>query len=121
MISDPIDFAHGVVDIVQQNLTDPGPATRQLGAPIGEPAIVGLESGQAPLVLRSRRSRRHQATRREKGRDRIRVNDLAHNAVGLEGRLADCAVPVPIRLGRGQVTKRVGVASEPPIELFMEL
>ena len=34
VISDPIHFAHGVVDIVQQNLTDPGPATRQLSAPI---------------------------------------------------------------------------------------
>jgi hypothetical protein len=34
MIRDPMHFAHGVVNIVQQNLADPGPAARQLGAPI---------------------------------------------------------------------------------------
>src|ERR1700722_12417054 len=109
MIGNPVDFGHGVADIVEENLTNAGPTTGQLGAPFGQPAVVGLEAGQAPLVLRGRRGGRDQATRREEGWDRIRVDDLAYDPVGLEGGLADCAVPVPIRLRSGQVAKWVGV------------
>ena len=40
-----------LVDVVEEDLRDAGPAAGCVGAEVGEPAVVGAQAGPAPLVL----------------------------------------------------------------------
>ena len=47
----PADLRDGGVDVVQEDLGHAGPATRCVGAELGQPPVVGLESFPPKLVL----------------------------------------------------------------------
>ena len=116
MVGDPVDVLHGLLHVVEENLPDPGPPPRHFGAPLSQPTVVGSKTGKAPLVVGRGGRGGHEAARREEGRDRVRVDDLAHDAVRLERRLAHAAIPVSVGVGRREIPEGAHVPFEPSIE-----
>ena len=47
--------------------TMPGPPARRGGAEVGQPTVVGLDAGPAPLVVLRRRRQRHEIALAEEG------------------------------------------------------
>ena len=89
------------------------------GAEVGQPAVVGLDAGPAPLVVLGRRRQGDQVPLGEEGRDRVGEEDLGRDAVGLGLGQAPVAVPAAVGDGREQVGERVHVLGRPGVELVV--
>ena len=92
---DEAHVLHGLVDVVEEDLPDAGAPVGSHRAPVGEPPVVGADAGEAALEVPSRRRPGDQRGRREERRHRVREDDLADDAVGLELGDAPLVVPVP--------------------------
>src|SRR4051794_12452852 len=110
-----------LVDVVQEDLRDAGPTPGNLGAPVGQPAVVGADAGESPGIL-FRRGRA--GDERPGGEERwhgVREDDLADDAVLLQ--LTDPAFVVPVS-GPAvtlKVAERVLVAAAPRVEVLPEV
>ena len=95
------------------------PARRSgLGAPVGQPAVVGAQAGPAAIEVRRRRRRPgDERAGGEERRHRVGEDDLGDDAVGLE--LGDAAVAVPVAVAAValQIAERVAVRAAPRVEL----
>ncbi len=119
----PADLLDGRVDVVEHDLRDARPLSRCLGAEVGEPAVVCLEAGPAPLEITGTVGRRlvQQADRGEERRNRVGEDDLAHHAVGLH--LGQATVGIPVALGVVALEVLVGIVEglHPRIEVVVVL
>ena len=81
----PLDLLDRVVDVVEEDLRDPGTAAGRLGAEVGEPPVVRLDPGEPVVVVvtRGRLVGREQAGRKERW-DRVGEQHLGDDAVVLE-------------------------------------
>ena len=117
----PPHLGQGVVDVVGEDLSDPGSPAWCLRAEVGQPPVVGLDPGPPALVVGLGRRQGQQAALLEEGRHRVREQHLGGNAVGLV--LGQAPVRVPAAVGGGclQVGIRVDVSGRPYIELVVPL
>jgi hypothetical protein len=85
------------VDVVQHDLGDSGAASGCLGAEIGQPPVVGLQTCPTPIEVAGVDRRRLNGQRRlgEERRHRVRIDDLGDDAVAFEVAEPAFAVPVP--------------------------
>ena len=118
VLFDPLDISDGVIDLVQEDLPDAGPAFGVPPAPVGEPAVVGADTGEPVLVLLGRRRPREQDEAREEWRHRVREDDLADDAVVLEIAVATLVVPVADSPAVLEITERVAVLAPPRVEVL---
>ena len=51
VLLDPADVGDRLVDVVEEDLPDPGALQRVLVAPVGEPAVVGADPGEPELEI----------------------------------------------------------------------
>jgi hypothetical protein len=84
VLTGPDDLRDGIVDVVEEDLRHTGSAARRLGAEVGQPAVVGLESGPAELVHVAGWRTRQQVAGREEGRNGVREQHFGHDTVVLE-------------------------------------
>ena len=117
VLLDPPDVGDGLVDVVEEDLADAGAALRVLGAPVGEPAVVRPDAGEAQLEVFGGRRPRQQRHAREERRHRVREDDFTDDSVGLELGHAPLAVPVAVASAVLQVTERVLVLLPPRVEV----
>ena len=117
VLLDPTDVGDRLVDVVEEDLADAGASLRVLAAPVGEPAVVRPDAGEAQLEVVGGRRAREQRHAREERRDRVREDHLADDAVGLELGDAPLVVPVAVALGALQIAERVLVLRPPRVEV----
>ena len=115
----PGDLAEGVVDVVDEELGDARPPARGLGTEIGEPAVVGLDAGPSPFVIRRARGPGDQVALLEEGRNGVGKENLGGDSVGLVLGQPAVAVPAPVGGGGQEVGERIDVAGGPAVEVVM--
>ena len=115
----PAHLGDGVVHVVGEDLHDAGPPARRGGAEVGQPAVVGLDAGPAPLVVLGRRGQRDQVPLGEEGGDRVGEEHLGRDAVGLGLGQAPVAVPAAVGDRREEVGEGVDVLGRPGVELVV--
>ncbi len=116
---DPGGVGDGVVDVVQEDLADPGAAFGPPGAEVGHPAVVGVDAGAAVLVLVGLRGPGEEHEARVEGRHGVGEQHLADDAVGELVGVASLVVPVPDpQVGVAEVLPRVLVPLPPGVELL---
>ena len=110
----PLDLLDRVVDVVEEDLGDPGAAAGRLGAEVGEPPVVGLDPGEPVVVVVTggRLVRGEQAGRKERW-DRVREQHFGDDAVVLELLRTTTGVPVAVGLGAAEIVERVLVRRRP--------
>ena len=113
----PDDVGHRVVDVVEEDLGLPGPLVGVRGAEVGEPAVVGPDAGQSPLVVLGRRCRRDHGAGGEERRHRVGEDDLADDALAVQVAESALVVPVAGPAVALEVAERVGVLAAPGVEL----
>ena len=113
----PADVRDGIIDVVEEDLTDAGPAVRVSGAPVGQPPIVGSDARKPQLVVVRRRGPRHHRTGGEKWRDRVGKEHLGDDAVLLELSETPLVIPVAIPRPAGEVLEGIRVPLTPGVEL----
>jgi hypothetical protein len=113
----PAHVGDRVIDVVEEDLPDPGAPLREARAPVGEPAVVRADAGEAQLVLLGHRRARDDRARREERRDRVGERHLRDDAVGLLLRDPPFVVPVLRAPARLQVLERVAVSAAPAVEV----
>ena len=117
-----LDLLDRVVDVVEEDLCDPRPAAGRLGAEVGEPPVVGLDPGEAVVVVVTTDGLvRRQETGGEERRDRVREQHLGDHAVVLELLGTTLRVPVAVGLRTAQIVERVLVRRRPVVELVVPL
>jgi hypothetical protein len=114
---DPPDVLERVLDVVQEDLADAGASLGLLGAEVGHPPVVGLDPGVAQLVLVGGGGLCEQHEVREERGNRVREDDLGHDAVAVLVAVASLGVPVADAVvGVLQVLERVLVLGPPLVE-----
>ena len=114
----PDGIGDRIVDVVDEDLTDTGATLGRLVHVVDHPAVVGAHTGETMLVLigLGRLGEQHEA--REEGRNRVRVDDLGHHAIGELIGVATIAVPVAdAQIGVLQILEGVLVLLAPGIEV----
>ena len=123
VLLDPAGVGDGVVEVVDEDLADPGPPFGAFGDEVNQPSVVGPDARQAVPVfvaVAGRRREEHEAG--EEGGDRVREEDLRHDTVGLHVRPPALRVPVAHPLaGVPEVPEGVLVLAPPGVEIFQEL
>ena len=117
VLVDPADLGQGVVDVVEEDLADAGPALGVLGAEVDEPAVVGAQAGEAVLVVLGARRPGEEHERREERRHRVGEHDLADDALGLLLLVAQLGVPVAQLPLVAEVAVGVAVLAAPGVEV----
>ena len=82
----PLDVVDRVVDVVQEDLADAGATLGEPAAPVGQPAVVGADAGEAVLVLVGGRRPGEQDEAREERRDGVGEHDLGRRCRRPRGR-----------------------------------
>ena len=118
MLLDPLDVVDGVVDVVEEDLADPGPLLGELAAEVDQPAVVGPDPGQAVLVVLrlGRRGEEHEAG--EEGRDGVGEDHLADDAVRFLLAVAHLVVPVAVPPLVAEILEGVPVLAPPGVEVL---
>ena len=119
MLLRPADLVERVVEVVEEDLHAPGASARRLRAEVGEPAVVRLHSGPAPLVVLGGRLQRGEVSLREERRHRVREEHLGDDALRLGLLEPPSAVPVAVRGRREQIGERIDVRVRPGVELVV--
>jgi hypothetical protein len=94
VLLDPVDVGDRVVDVVEEDLSDPGAPVGLAGAEVGEPPVVRANAREPVLVLVGLRRPREQHEVREERGNRVREHDFTDDAVLLEITNAPVVVPV---------------------------
>ena len=117
VLLDPTHVGNRVVDVVEEDLADAGASRRELGAPVGQPPVVGADAREPQLVVVGGRRTGQECHVGKEGRDGVGEDDLADDAVGLQLGDAPFAVPVAIAVAALQIAKRILVLGAPRVEL----
>src|SRR5581483_1145028 len=127
--SHPFHLGHRVIHVVEEDLPHAGAAAGHLVAEVDEPAVVGPQARPAPLVLRSRPGYADgEDAAGEERWGRVWEQDLADDALRLDGLLAFRAVPAQGRVLGGDTGldvgfleggPRVGERGGPAVELLV--
>ena len=118
VVLDPADVLNGVIDVVEEDLTDPGPALGELVAEVHQPAVVRPDPGQPVLVVLGlgRWGEEHEPGE-ERGH-RVREDDLADHAVLFLLAVAHLVVPVAKAPGVAEVLEGVLVLGPPGVKVL---
>ena len=115
----PANLVERVVDVVQEDLREPGAAAGRGRAEVGDPAVVRLQPGPTPLVVGGRRLERGEIALREERRHRVREEHLGDDALRLGLLQPALAVPVAVRGRRLQIGEGIDVRVGPGVELVV--
>ncbi len=118
VLLDPGRVRDGVVDVVQEDLSDAGALDRTPRAEVHHPAVVGVDPGPPPCVVVGLRGPGEEDEARVEGRHRVGEQHLAHDPVGELVGVAPVVVPVAdAQIGVAEVLPRVLVLLAPRVEL----
>ena len=118
MLLAPLHVGNGVVEVVEEDLPDPGAGFGLGRAIVGQPTVVGLDARVAMLVLVRARRRREQDEVREERWHRVGEDHLADDAVLVLLLVAELTIPVAhAQVGVLQVLERVLVLPPPGVEV----
>ena len=118
---DPVDVVDGVVDVIEEDLTDARPALGKLAAEINQPAVMGPDPGEAMLIVFRLGGRREENKTRKERRDRVRKDHLSDDAIGLLLAVAHLSIPVTEPPRVAEILKRVLVLGPPGVEILQVL
>ena len=95
------NFGDGLVDVVEEDLREPGPPVRRLAAEVGQPAVVRAQAGEPELVfLAGPRPGSGEHPGRIERRCRVREEDFRGDPLAVEVLESQPAVPVQRRRHR---------------------
>ena len=118
VLLDPAHVVDRVVDVVQEDLPDPGTPLRELAAPVDEPAVVCAYPRKTVLVGLRGGLRREEDKARKEGWHRVREDHFPDDVVALLVTISLVVVPIPDAIVvRAEVLVRVLVLVAPRVEV----
>jgi hypothetical protein len=119
VLFDPVDVSDGVVDLIEEDLTDAGPSLGKLGAEVDQPTVMGPDAGQTMLVVLGPGRRSEENEIRKEGGNGVRKDDLSDDAISLLLAIAHLRIPVAEAPFIAEIPERVLVLGPPRVE-FLE-
>ncbi len=115
----PADLGERVVDVVQEDLREPGTPAGRGAAEVGHPTVVRLQTRPTMVVVERGRLECREVALREEGRHGVREQHLGREPLRLRLLQAPLAVPVAVRGRRLQVGVGIDVGGGPGVELVV--
>src|ERR1700733_5619045 len=117
VLLDPMDVGNGVVNVIEEDLTDTGAALGKVTTEIHQPTVVSPNAGKTMLVLFGPGGCCEKDEAGEKWGDGIGEDDLADDAIGFLLTVAHVVVPIAEPPRVPEISIRVLVLGPPGVEL----